>query len=145
MLELSDSESLIELKEQLKTTSTILIDKTWDTATASILSYLLTATKKNILIISEKTQNSSIFNDLSTLSSNEILEFPAWDTLLEEKIPPSPDVIGRRMEVLTALCNKEDKNFAVITSMQGALQKTIEKELLPFFIPEWAQKTKFIF
>ena len=99
-----------------------VIEHVWPSAIAYILSKL---ENKSILIVSSHVDNN-LLADLSYFCKSEILDFPSWETLPDEKIDPSPDIVGKRLEVLNQLKTKTPK--IVCTSLQGALQK-VPKDL----------------
>ncbi|GAA5150404.1 transcription-repair coupling factor [Microbacterium pseudoresistens] len=59
----------------------------------------------------------------SYLAEAEVLTFPAWETLPHERLSPSPDTVGRRLDVLRrmALWNGE-RPLIVVASVRAALQ-----------------------
>ncbi|MDQ0613535.1 transcription-repair coupling factor (superfamily II helicase) [Microbacterium sp. W4I4] len=53
----------------------------------------------------------------------EILTFPAWETLPHERLSPSPDTVGRRLEVLRRITTWDgSRPLAVVASVRAALQ-----------------------
>ena len=54
----------------------------------------------------------------------EVLEFPSWETLPHERLSPSAETVGKRLQVLhrlTAL-NKSKQPFTLVCSIRSALQ-----------------------
>lgn len=109
----------------------------------SLICFLLSEkTKKNLLIVSGGPREDDFIETLSSFSKN-ILEFPSWETLPEERILPSPDIIGERFSVLQKLLKPEKK--IVFAPLQSVLQKTICKdELLPL-LHIWKRKSSLSF
>ncbi|GAB6857012.1 transcription-repair coupling factor [Microbacterium xylanilyticum] len=59
----------------------------------------------------------------SYLSDAEILAFPAWETLPHERLSPSPDTVGRRLEVLRRMrVWSGERPLVVVASVRAALQ-----------------------
>lgn len=57
------------------------------------------------------------------LADAEILTFPAWETLPHERLSPSPDTVGRRLETLRRIVTwTGDKPLVVVASVRAALQ-----------------------
>ena len=68
----------------------------------------LAATKRgqSVLLITGGVREDRLFDDLAYLAPDLAVEFPAWETLPGEEIPPSPDIIGKRFEALYRLHKK---------------------------------------
>ncbi|WP_336628931.1 MULTISPECIES: transcription-repair coupling factor [unclassified Microbacterium] len=59
----------------------------------------------------------------SYLPGAEILSFPAWETLPHERLSPSPDTVGRRLEVLRRMrVWSQERPLVVVASVRAALQ-----------------------
>ncbi|MGQ7310691.1 transcription-repair coupling factor [Microbacterium arabinogalactanolyticum] len=57
------------------------------------------------------------------LADAEILTFPAWETLPHERLSPSPDTVGRRLETLRRIRTwSGEKPLVVVASVRAALQ-----------------------
>lgn len=58
-----------------------------------------------------------------------VVEFPAWETLPHERLSPSAETVGRRIDVLTELSNHlhsaEAEPFVVVASVRAALQPIV--------------------
>lgn len=53
----------------------------------------------------------------------EILSFPAWETLPHERLSPSPDTVGRRLETLRRITTwSGERPLIVVASVRAALQ-----------------------
>ena len=107
------------LKSALTDHPATVIDSVWTAAKAYILSQ---APQTNILIISSDNQ---LIDDLAFFTDKKIFDFPAWETLPGENIPPSKDIVGKRLEILGQL--EHHKNKIIVTSLQGALQEVPAK------------------
>lgn len=89
---------------------------------------------KDILLIVEGIDEDKLFQNLSYFCPTPPLEMPAWETLPGEKIAPSPDIVGKRMETLETLLRKKAPSI-VLCSIHSLLQKIPSKEeLSPFFL-----------
>ncbi|WCD92691.1 transcription-repair coupling factor [Microbacterium sp. nov. GSS16] len=57
------------------------------------------------------------------LDDAEILTFPAWETLPHERLSPSPDTVGRRLDTLRRIVTwRGEKPLVVVASVRAALQ-----------------------
>jgi transcription-repair coupling factor (superfamily II helicase) len=57
------------------------------------------------------------------LPGAEVMHFPAWETLPHERLSPSPETVGRRLDVLGRIARWSGQTPLVITSsVRGALQ-----------------------
>jgi transcription-repair coupling factor (superfamily II helicase) len=57
------------------------------------------------------------------LPGAEVLHFPAWETLPHERLSPSPETVGRRLDVLRRIARWSGEAPLVVTaSVRGALQ-----------------------
>ena len=109
--------NFFEMKED-----SLLIEGLWDGPKAALLSLLFKAKKKNILIITSDKSENRLVDNLDYFGIRPFYEFPAWETLPGEEIPPSPDIVGRRFEILYHfLEHKEPK--VVLCPLQAVLQK----------------------
>ncbi|HEV2677352.1 MAG TPA: DEAD/DEAH box helicase [Aliidongia sp.] len=53
----------------------------------------------------------------------EALVLPPWDCLPYDRAPPSPDVMGRRMSVLSVLTRKPSRPLVLVTSPDAIVQR----------------------
>ncbi|GAA3212064.1 transcription-repair coupling factor [Microbacterium terregens] len=57
------------------------------------------------------------------LPGADVLHFPAWETLPHERLSPSPETVGRRLDVLRRIARWNGETPLVVTSsVRGALQ-----------------------
>ncbi|MBN1914978.1 MAG: transcription-repair coupling factor [Parachlamydiales bacterium] len=114
------------LLERLKDHSVVL--ENLESAPKAFLIHLLQEHfHKNVVIISSGKNEDNLLLDLQAFEKNTE-EFPAWETMPHDDIPPSSDIIGKRMEVLHTLLNR--KEFLCITTIHSILQKVISPKLL---------------
>jgi|CXWL01.1.fsa_nt_gi transcription-repair coupling factor (superfamily II helicase) len=65
-----------------------------------------------------------LFDDLSQfLPAHDVALFPAWETLPFERVSPSVETMGRRLEVLWRLRTPERMPAVVVTGVRALLQK----------------------
>ncbi len=106
----------------------LLFEGLWDSPKAILALLLLQKTSKNILIITGGERETRLFDDLEFFTKGTF-SFPAWELLPGEEIAPSPDIVGKRLEILHTLL-KEKKPQIILTPLQGILQKVSDKALL---------------
>lgn len=114
-------------QEMLKGSS-LLIEKLWDSPKALLAAYAQKILKKNVLIITgDSKEENLIYDDLDFFFDGPLHDFPAWETLPSENIPPSPDIVGRRYSILKELIDKKEQHI-VVSSVQACLQKILPQE-----------------
>lgn len=116
------SPQLVHFFEASKTESSLTVEGLWDGPKAALVALLRKSTKKTILIISSDRNENRMADNLDYFGINHFLEFPAWETLPGEEIPPSPDIVGRRFEILFHLMQSKEPNV-VLCPLQACLQK----------------------
>ncbi|MBP9841696.1 MAG: transcription-repair coupling factor [Simkaniaceae bacterium] len=89
-----------------------------DAEKAKLITDWVKREKRSVLVISDSSQ---LYEDIKFFYKEGVHLFPAWETLPEESIAPSPDIVGRRLEILHALAEHQ-KPQIILTSLQGALQ-----------------------
>lgn len=121
-----ESEKIRELKSAFQNLESVLIEDLWNTPKALIATLAARATGKHILIITGSSQEEArLHHDFGLFAELPIIEFPAWETLPGENIPPSPDIVGERYRALHDLKHSSQPHI-VLTSLQAALQRLIK-------------------
>ncbi|MEX2304856.1 MAG: transcription-repair coupling factor [Waddliaceae bacterium] len=119
------NEKLLQLSHALRDGENILIEELWDSPKALVAELAQRTTGKHVLIITaEQTETHKLFHNLVHFSDHSVHEFPAWEALPEEKIAPSPDIVGERYQVLESVLN-ETKPALILSSLQACLQQLI--------------------
>ncbi|MEC7838864.1 MAG: transcription-repair coupling factor [Chlamydiota bacterium] len=119
------NEKLQELHQALQKGDSLLIEELWNAPKALIASIAQAATGKHVLILTgAHHEEMGIFHDFSFFSERPVVDFPAWETMPNESVAPSPDIVGERYQVLEKLTEGSEPHF-VITSLQACLQKLI--------------------
>ncbi|MBI5090346.1 MAG: DEAD/DEAH box helicase, partial [Actinobacteria bacterium] len=78
------------------------------------------------LLVATPTGSDSgqLFDDLCQfLPPDDVVHFPAWETLPFERISPSVETMGKRLEVLWRLRTPERSPSIVVTSVRALLQR----------------------
>lgn len=115
-----------ELKKSFAAGRCLLFEELWDCPKAFLATMAQWVTKKRVLIVVSSLQEESrLYQDLTYFSNVPVWEFPAWETLPNEGVAPSPDIVGARMEVLRALSGNQEA--IVLANLQSCLQKLLPK------------------
>lgn len=123
--ELLHSERLIALQHALQNQDLLLIEELWNAPKALIAALAQQTTGKHVLILTGASQEEiRLFHDFTIFSDRPVVDFPSWETLPSEGIPPSPDIVGERYQVLKKLLDSSESHI-ILTSLQACLQKLI--------------------
>ena len=77
-----------------------------------------------LVITSSSRSSEDLVNELRELSNN-VLEFPAWETLPHERLSPRSDTVARRIQTLYELEKKQLVFPIVVTPVRGAIHRII--------------------
>ena len=78
-----------------------------------------------ILVVTSSSRSSEdLVNELGELYDN-VLEFPAWETLPHERLSPRSDTVAKRIQTLYALKDEQKINPIVVTPVRGAIHRII--------------------
>lgn len=125
LTELLNSEKLQELHHVLQNLEPVLVEELWDSPKALVAALAQQATGKHVLILTGKSQEESrLFHDLQQFTERPIVDFPAWETLPNENLPPSPDIVGERYQVLNGIV-KGSQPHIIISNLHACLQRLI--------------------
>lgn len=84
----------------------------------------LSGRKPLIVACPTGTMAAQIADDIATFfPPGEVLVFPAWETLPFERVSPSVETMGRRLEVLWRLSNENRHPSVIVASMRALLQQ----------------------
>jgi transcription-repair coupling factor (superfamily II helicase) len=141
---LDQSPSFLALSHALKTGESVLFESLWDVPKAIVAAYCVKITGKNVLLLTGGTREDRFFENLETIAPGLAIEFPAWETLPGEEIPPSPDIIGKRFEALRSLIERKQGSIC-LCPLQSLLQKVLPKDLIAPLLTVWKKKTRIEF
>ena len=117
--------ALEKVAQLLKDGQSLLLEGLWNSSKAVITSLAEQATKQNILILTGASlEEVRLYHDFKIFSDLSVLDFPAWETLPSENIPPSPDIVGDRYQTLKQVYQSSTPHI-VISSLQACLQKLL--------------------
>jgi len=103
----------------------LLIEELWDSPKALLAALAQKETGKHILILTgAQHEEAALFHDFGMFTDKPVVDFPAWETLPSEKVPPSPDIVGERYEVLEKIITLK-KPHIILSSLQASLQRLI--------------------
>ena len=122
----------------------LLVEGLWGAPKALLASEAVQATGKSLLLITGGLREDRLFEDISYFDPKLPVEFPAWETLPGEEIPPSPDILGKRFEALHSLLTKKGPSI-VLCPLHALLQKVVPKDVLAPLLSIWKKGTKIPF
>lgn len=111
----------------------VALEGAWSSSIALLIAALQKKLHKSVLIVTAD-RSSTLVDNLPTFGI-PAYELPAWEVLPGEDIPPSPDIMGRRLEIFYNLIS--NPQCVVVTSMQSLLQKVTSQELLVVSCDSW--------
>ena len=79
-----------------------------------------------LVVTSSSRSSEDLVNELRELY-DDVLEFPAWETLPHERLSPRSDTVAQRIQTLYALQNKHSINPIVVTPVRGAIHRIISE------------------
>ena len=83
------------------------------------------ATDHPLLVITSSSRSSEdLVNELRELHNN-VVEFPAWETLPHERLSPRSDTVAKRIQTLYELEKKQSVFPIVVTPVRGAIHRII--------------------
>ncbi len=97
-----------------------------------VLASTIAASKEPLAVIAATSrQTEELATTLKELIEDlEVIEFPAWETLPHERLSPSPETVGRRIQALHRMkelaTSKADHPVVVLLSVRAALQPVIK-------------------
>ena len=96
-------------------------------APQSMYPFLLAARAAShpLLVVTSSSRSSEdLVNELRELYDN-VLEFPAWETLPHERLSPRSDTVAKRVQTLYALKNEQAISPIIVTPVRGAIHRII--------------------
>ncbi|HSX12673.1 MAG TPA: CarD family transcriptional regulator, partial [Rhabdochlamydiaceae bacterium] len=135
MTNLLKSAQLALFREAIQKEPSLLIEGLWDSPKAALLSIALRATGKNILVVTGEKRENRIIDDLDYFEL-KFLDFPSWEMLPGEEIPPSPDIVGKRFLILSHLLFEKLPQL-IFCPLQALLQKIPSPKTLKPLYKTW--------
>jgi len=123
--ELLNNPKVLELKQALEKGSSVLVEELWNSPKALLAALAQEATGKHVLILTGASQEEArLFHDFAFFTERPVIDFPAWETLPSENVPPSPDIVGDRYQVLKQIEGDLQPKI-ILSSLQACLQKLL--------------------
>ena len=134
--------------QQLKTAAAdqpaLLLEGLWDAPKAVIAVYFAEVTGKNVLIITGDESETRLCDGLNFFAPKTPLSYPSWEILPGEEMKPSPDIMGKRFEILHQLQTDPGPHL-----VQAPLQAVLQKVCMPHRFKElflnWEVGTEIVF
>lgn len=119
------SERVQALQQALHQGQTLLVEELWNAPKALIAALAQQATGKNVLILTGASQEEiRLFHDFALFTDRPVVDFPSWETLPSENIPPSPDIVGERYKTLKQIMESQEPHI-ILSGLQACLQRLI--------------------
>ena len=81
--------------------------------------------KSSLLIVTSSSRSAEdLASELSELHNN-VLEFPAWETLPHERLSPRSDTVARRLATLADLAKVSSENRIVVAPIRAVIHRFI--------------------
>jgi len=127
------SEKVRALEHALQSGDTILMEELWNAPKAFTAALAQKATGKHVLILTGASQEEvRLFHDFAAFTDCSVLDFPSWETLPSENIPPSPDIVGDRYQVLRQI-SSQSHPYIILSNLQACLQRLIHPDAFKSF------------
>ncbi|GAA2051698.1 transcription-repair coupling factor [Williamsia deligens] len=81
-----------------------------------------------VLVVSANGREAEdLTAELRAMLGESVVDFPSWETLPHERLSPSADTVGRRLQVLYRLAHPEDESYGppvrvVVTTVRSLIQ-----------------------
>ncbi|MDF2577629.1 MAG: putative transcription-repair-coupling factor [Chlamydiales bacterium] len=120
------------LIQVLREDGNLIAEGLWNAPKSFLAALAFQYLKKKIVIITGDIDNvRPLVEDCSFfLPSSSIIEFPQWETLPSELVPPSPDIVGERYHALKQILDLQAEPLIVVTTVQAILQNTLSPAYL---------------
>ncbi len=83
------------------------------------------ANKHPLLVVTSSSRSSEdLVNELREIYDN-VIEFPAWETLPHERLSPRSDTVALRIQSLYALKEKQQVHPIIVTPVRGVIHRII--------------------
>lgn len=128
--------------EQVQQEPSLLIEELWEGPKAALLAALLSKLRRTVLVISESSEDR-LCDDVACFGLSA-LEFPSWETLPGEEVPPSPDLMGKRLDILHTLSTETGPHL-ILAPLQAVLQKLPTPCSLSSLAVTWGKGTSLRF
>ncbi|MET0195774.1 MAG: CarD family transcriptional regulator, partial [Rhodococcus fascians] len=86
------------------------------------------AERAQVLVVTATGREADdLTTELKQILGDAVAQFPSWETLPHERLSPSADTVGRRLEVLRRLARPDDKDYGptlqvIVTTVRSLVQ-----------------------
>ncbi|MDN5546007.1 MAG: transcription-repair coupling factor, partial [Rhodococcus sp. (in: high G+C Gram-positive bacteria)] len=80
-----------------------------------------------LLVTATGREADDLTSELTEMLGGGVAQFPSWETLPHERLSPSADTVGRRVEVLRRLARPDDASYGsplrvIVTTVRSLVQ-----------------------
>lgn len=126
---MEDNERIKSLITLVKEGHNLALEGLWNSPKAFFLEALARKLKRPLLLLGGKSEEEArLYHDFAYFGPTPIINFPSWEALPEENIPPSPDIVGERSQALKKISTSKEP-LIVLSGLQAVLQKVIPPAL----------------
>ncbi|MEM7175429.1 MAG: transcription-repair coupling factor [Chlamydiota bacterium] len=122
----------------------LLLEELWDVPKAVIAVYFAEVTGKNVLIITGDESETRLSDGLNFFAPKAPLSYPSWEILPGEEMKPSPDIMGKRFDILRQL-HTDPGPHLVQAPLQAVLQKVCAPHRFQELFFHWEVGTQVCF
>lgn len=123
-----ESERILAFQHACKEKEILLVEELWNAPKAFVAAIAQRVTGKHVLILTGgSVEESRLFHDFTIFTNRPVVDFPSWETLPGDEIPPSPDIVGERYEILRQITQTNEPHI-ILSSLQACLQKLISPD-----------------
>lgn len=81
-----------------------------------------------LLVTATGREADDLTAELTEMIGGSVAQFPSWETLPHERLSPSADTVGRRIEVLRRLARPDDSSYGaplrvVVTTVRSLVSR----------------------
>lgn len=97
----------------------------------ALLSLSLFSEGITVVVSATNAEGERLAGDLKTILGDQVVRFfPAWETLPFERVSPTSETMGKRLEVISGLRRREELSFSIVVAPIRALIQFIQPELV---------------
>jgi len=134
--QLLKSPALEAFSQIIQKEPSLLIESLWDAPKAVLIALASHFTQKSVLVVTGALNENKLYDDFAYFGLNNIHEFPSWETLPGEEISPSPDIVGKRFEILSRLLDSKTPQI-VLCPLQACLQRLPPLKTIKALFLKW--------
>ena len=129
MNDLLNTYTVTKFLEVLQKNDSLLLEMMPLSAKALLIHSAMVKLKRPVVVIATSGNENRIYGDLLFFIKKNLYEFPQWEVPYGEEIEPSPDIMGKRLEILHKLRLTKEP-VAIVTTPQAVLQKVVSEKII---------------